>query len=588
MKKLIWLIVSLGTYNLAAQQSLIDSMRIHLKQTPIDSVKQSLYLNLSWEYSFSDLDSAKHFADLGIELAEKRANAQDLASAREMLAIIYDINGSIDEAVTLFLQAATYYEDLNAYDQLSSTYNNIGTLFFNNNQINKAGEYFQKSMEIDVLRGDSAGVGSSLVNMASVANRKGDHLKSYSYLMSAKRIKIGSSDGLTKRAIYEALGFNHIYRNNFDSAASYFEELLQLSREGNDVHSEISTKIGLVQSYMGLEKYQLALNQLREAEQLIEQFPEVYLSRNLMSIASDLFVKLGDFRKAYEYQSLYRAAEDSITKEEGIDKLNELEQKYQSEQRRKEIAELEVENQKSRNERNILILTSTLVVFGALFLFFLLRAKSKSGKVVKKSLEEKEILLKEIHHRVKNNLQVISSLLSLQSRFIEDEKAQEAVNEGQNRVKSMALIHQKLYQRDNLMGVEVLDYIQNLTATLKSAYGVDDEKIEVVYEVEKLNIDVDTLIPIGLILNELISNSFKHAYPEGKNGELKIKLQNLNNQLELVVEDDGVGTTKDLSKSDSFGIRMIKSLAMKLEAQVIYDFKAGFKASLLISNYKLV
>lgn len=556
--------------------------------TTPDSTLQTLFLDLSWEYSFSDLDSAKYFAELGIELAEKRSNGRDLASAREMLAIIHDINGSIDEAVTLFLQVATYYEDRNSFEDLSSTYNNIGTLFFNNNQIDKAAEYFQESMEIDVLRGDSAGVASSLVNLASIGNKNGKYLASHEYLMRAKKIEIRSSDALTKRAIYEALGFNHIYRKNFDSAAFYFEELLVLSKEGNDTQSEISTKIGLIQSYMGLEKYALARDYFEDALQLTEQFPEVYLNRNLLGVGSALFARTGDYKKAYDYQSRFLAAADSITKEEAIDKLNDLEQKYQSEQREKEIAELEVENQKATNQRNILILAAALVVFAAVFLFILLKAKSRSGRIIKKSLDEKETLLREIHHRVKNNLQVISSLLSLQSRFIEDEKAQEAVNEGQNRVKSMALIHQKLYQRDNLMGVEVLDYIQNLTSTLKSAYGINDEKVDIIYDVDKLNIDVDTLIPIGLILNELISNSFKHAFPEGRNGELQIKLKNLKGKLELVVQDDGVGTSKDLSKTDSFGLRMIKSLAMKLEAEVSYDFKSGFAASLSITNYKLV
>lgn len=588
MKKYLWLLSLFLAGSAGAQQSLIDSMRTDLSRNPVDSAKQRLYLDLSWEYSFSDLDSARFFAEKGIQLAQKRFHQQDLASAREMLAIVQDISGSPDEAVVLFLEVATYYEDRNSFEDLSSTYNNIGTLFFNNNQIDKAGEYFSKSMEIDVIRGDSAGVGSSLVNLASVANRNGNHLASYDYLMRAKKIKVETEDALTTRAIYEALGFNHIYRENYDSAAFYFEELLVLSRAVNDVQAEISTKIGLVQSYMGLRKYGRALEYFEEGLSKSAEFPEVYLRRNLYGTGSELFAAIGNYQKAYGFQSQFLAASDSITKEEGIDKLNDLEQKYQSEQQGKEIAELEVENQKAKNQRNILILASVLVVLGAIFLIALLRAKSRSSMVIAKSLSEKETLLKEIHHRVKNNLQVISSLLSLQSRYIEDEKAQEAVNEGQNRVKSMALIHQKLYQHDNLMGVDVLDYVQNLTSALKAAYGIDQEKVEIVYEVEKLSIDVDTLIPIGLILNELISNAFKHAFPEDTSGELLIRLKSIEERLELSVLDDGVGTTKDLSKSDSFGIRMIRSLARKLEAEVKYDQDEGFAASLLIANYKLV
>lgn len=545
-------------------------------------------MDLAWEYSLSNVDTAEYYAKEGIRLAQSRSNERDLASSREMLAIVYDIRGSIEQAVKLFLEVATYYEDQKSYGDLSSTYNNIGTLFFNNNDIDKADEYFVKSMEIDVLRGDSLGVASSMINLASIANRRGDYESAYLYLLRGKRIIGRKPDLWTKRAIYEALGSNHLYKENYDSGAWYFEALLPMSRKSGDKNSELSCTIGLVMSYMGKEDFSQAEKYFQEAEKISVEYADAYQKRNLKGVGSDLFARIGNYEKAYQYLQLHAVAMDSITSNERIDKINELELKYQSEQREKEIAELEIENQKAENQRNILILASGFVILAAVFLIVLLKARTKSNQVIAKSLGEKETLLKEIHHRVKNNLQVISSLLSLQSRYIEDEVAQEAVNEGQNRVKSMALIHQKLYQNDNLMGVEVLDYVQNLTSALRSTYGITSEKVEVNYDVEALNIDVDTIIPIGLILNELISNSFKHAFPDERTGSLIIGLKQKEKTLELTVKDDGVGTTKDVEKSDSFGMRMIRSLAMKLEAEVSYDFSSGSSAVLSITNYKLV
>ncbi|MEP5611215.1 MAG: histidine kinase dimerization/phosphoacceptor domain -containing protein [Cyclobacteriaceae bacterium] len=565
-----------------------DSLHQLLAISSSDSIKQEVLLELSWQYSFSNVDTSEYFARQGIALATERMNQRDLASSKEMLAIIYDIRGSIDESASLYLEVATYYESHHALSELSSTYNNLGTLFFNNDEVEKAGVYFEKSMAIDVSQGDSLGVVASLINLASIANRMGNTRAANQYLMRGKRIVSEISNSWTKRSVYEALANNHFYEKNNDSAVYYYETVIPLSNDAGDTHTELSSMIGLTLTYTSSRNYPKALRIFQRAEIISADHSEAYLTRALYNAGADLFAQMGKFEQAYKYQTHYLAVSDSITKEERIGKINELEQKYQSEQSQKEIAELEIENQKSRNQRNILFLASGLVVLGAAFLIVLLKSKSKSNQVISKSLSEKETLLKEIHHRVKNNLQVISSLLSLQSRYIEDEKAQAAVNEGQNRVKSMALIHQKLYQNNNLLGVEVIDYVKNLTATLKDAYGIDTDRISIDYELDDLKIDVDTIIPIGLILNELISNSFKYAFPDNREGSMRIVLRKLNRELELRVTDDGVGSTKEIEKSNSFGMRMIQSLALKLEARVNFNFEKGADASLLISSFKLV
>ena len=137
---------------------------------------------------------------------------------------------------------------------------------------------------------------------------------------------------------------------------------------------------------------------------------------------------------------------------------------------------------------------------------------------------EREVLLKEIHHRVKNNLQIISSLLNLQARFIKDKSAVDAVQEGRNRVKSMALIHQKLYQQDNIQGINMPEYIENLSRALLTSYKIKGDRITVDRKVDAIYLDIDTAIPLGLIINELLTNSLKYAFPENEKGELKISL----------------------------------------------------------------
>jgi len=576
-------------FNANGQQVLIDSLQKELRTSKPDSIRQQLFLDLSWEYSFSNLDTAEYFARHGINLALERNDEKDLASAREMLAIIYDIRGSIDEAARLFLEAATYYKDQKLYGDLSSTYNNLGTLFFNNDEIDGAGMYFERSMKIDILRGDSLGVASSLINLASIANRNGDHNAGYAYLLRGKKIINKKPNLWTQRAIYEALGYNHLYRHNYDSAAIYFEGLLPLSRSSTDVNSELTCIIGLVMAHTGQNKFGLAKKYFADAERISNQYKEVYLDRNLKSVGSELFAKMGNYEQAYKYQTLYLAAAESITKEERIDKMNELEQKYQSEQREKEIAKLEIENQRATNQRNVYLFIVAVVIVAAAFLILLLRSRSKSTRIISKSLGEKEILLKEIHHRVKNNLQVISSLLNLQAGSLEDDAAAVAVKEGQNRVRSMALIHQKLYNTDDIRGVDIQDYLETLVSELFAVFGIDDEKIKYEVDSQGIKLDIDTVIPLGLILNELITNVLKYAFQKSESGSLQILLHEQEGKLKVVVKDNGCGMDQEaIMSANSFGWKMIKSLSRKLKAEIEIINDEGTTVLLTLYRYKLV
>lgn len=189
------------------------------------------------------------------------------------------------------------------------------------------------------------------------------------------------------------------------------------------------------------------------------------------------------------------------------------------------------------------------------------------------SLKEKEILLKEIHHRVKNNMQVISSLLRLQSDYIQDEKSLELLNESQNRISSMALVHEKLYRSDDLAKILVSDYIKNLTDNIITYFKNCDgnKNIIVSSDVEDISLGVDEAIPCGLIINELITNTFKHAYPNADIGKIDIEFRrNGNENYKLILRDDGVGIPDDVDfkNSNSLGLRLVNTLVKQLHGTV--------------------
>lgn len=214
--------------------------------------------------------------------------------------------------------------------------------------------------------------------------------------------------------------------------------------------------------------------------------------------------------------------------------------------------------------------------------------RKQAEEQIKASLKEKEVLLKEIHHRIKNNLQVISSLLNLQSGYIIDKDAIEMFKESQNRVKSMALIHEKLYQSKDLARIDFAEYIRNLTNYLFRSYGVTSNRIKLKKNVDDVFLGLDTAIPCGLIINELVSNSLKHAFPDGKEGEIHICLFLDNDKFTLIVRDNGVGFPKDLDfrNTESLGLQLVITLVEQLEGTIDLKRSGGTEFKIIFTELK--
>lgn len=189
------------------------------------------------------------------------------------------------------------------------------------------------------------------------------------------------------------------------------------------------------------------------------------------------------------------------------------------------------------------------------------------------------MLLKEIHHRVKNNLMVISSLLSLQSRYIKDEVSKSIFKESQNRARSMALIHELLYRSSDLKRINFGDYIKTLTNELFRMYVTDPDRIKLNINVEDVMLDINTAIPLGLIVNELVSNSMKHAFPNDSKGKIDIEFMLVEGIYSMIVSDNGVGFPKDydLELSDSLGLRIVNSLTEQIDGQIELERTKGTK-----------
>ena len=204
-----------------------------------------------------------------------------------------------------------------------------------------------------------------------------------------------------------------------------------------------------------------------------------------------------------------------------------------------------------------------------------------------KAVKEKELLMRETHHRVKNNLMVISSLLNLQSRYVKDEDALNVLKESRNRANSMALIHERLYSFSDLKNINFGEYVRSLVGDLFKNYAVSTDTVKLELAIEDVQMDVDTAIPIGLILNELVSNSLKYAFPAGK-GTLKIVFKREDENLLLSVKDDGVGISAgiDIKKSDTLGLTLIRGLVEQIGGKLTVDSSHGTEVCVVFQEKK--
>ena len=202
----------------------------------------------------------------------------------------------------------------------------------------------------------------------------------------------------------------------------------------------------------------------------------------------------------------------------------------------------------------------------------------KAHDKLKASLREKEILLREIHHRVKNNLQIMLSLLHLQSFHLENKSTEGVLEDLESRIRAIATVHEKLYQSENLMKIDFREYLQDLAEHLFHSYGPSTGGIELIIDIKDISCGIDTAVPLGLIVSELVSNSFKHAFPDGRTGSIMISFKRiLGDEFELTVGDTGVGMPRDLSEmgSETLGLSLVKSLADQVHAEIRLDRTKG-------------
>lgn len=205
--------------------------------------------------------------------------------------------------------------------------------------------------------------------------------------------------------------------------------------------------------------------------------------------------------------------------------------------------------------------------------------RKKAEEDLIKSLKEKEILLREVHHRVKNNMQIISSLLNLQSQYVHEPKTRDILMDSQGRIKSMSMVHEELYHSPDLSSIKFKEYVEKLVSNIFFSNGVNMNLIHLIINIEEQEIDMDTALPLGLIINEIVTNSIKYAFPGEERGEISIELKSGDQESVLTLADDGIGLPLNikLDNTNTLGLQMVNNLIKQLDGNLKLDRTNGTK-----------
>ena len=519
-----------------------------------------------------------------------------MANVEYQIGNVYAEMGNYEQSTNSYLIAATIDEKIGRIESSAIAYGAIGTNFEKIKQYDQALEYYNKAIQINEAYKDSTKLLNSNNNIGQLYSLQGLHEQAKKYFYKAMSYGTESSNAYELVSLYENLGYVHYLNIAYDSSQYYYDKALEIiNANGNKKQLYlIQHKMGL--NYFKTNEIEKSVKLLKVAFAAVDSLKDIGMKRTIASDLSMVYEYIGQFKKALDFKNIYVALNDSLINQETSTAVAQMTSRFESEKKEAKIKQLELED--TLNETQIQQQKGILSVFGVSLAglgFFLWRLNAQKKRItnqnvlIQTNLSEKELLLKEIHHRVKNNLQVISSLLNIQSRQVKDEKAKEAIQEGRSRVHSMSLIHQKLYKKDNLTGVDMRDYLEDLSQDLFATYNVSNTAIDLTIDVDNIILDVETVIPIGLIVNELLSNVLKYAFPNNQQGKLNVSLKEVENRLNLIVSDNGIGLTQQQkeTKDDTFGHSLIKAFKNKLDAEVLVDGTNGTTVQVLINKYKM-
>ena len=541
-------------------------------------------------------------------------------------------NGRLNEAKTALLKAFQFNEATEDWVNLATCCDILCYLYDVQGNSADATKMAYEYLKINEKIGDKDAISHATHMLASNYLALGNHAEALKYFKQGLQVSRETGNKIEQIQHSIDIGWIYLMEQKFDLAKPYHLEALALAKEFNDAQLLANShfKMGIYQqvtkeyqqaneNFFLAEGYYKAISNKQDLALLYAHMGAVFTQQRKFALAKHYFEKsksiyaglnsklsmtayyegkekldstMGNWEEAYKNFKEFVAIRDSSNTKESLQKLVGSQLEYENEkkeaiakaaQEKKDLLAME-EIKRQRNIRNASFAILLAVLLFSLVALYQRNKLAKEKRRSDKLVMEKELLLREIHHRVKNNLEVVSSLLALQSAQIDDPHTKDAMQEGQNRVQSIGIVHQKLYQGANLGAIEMKDYFINLSENILDSFGAD-ERVTIECAMDTLDVDIDTAVPLGLIVNELLTNTLKYAFPENREGKVVIKLhQQKNGLLQLEVSDNGVGKT-EITHGTGFGGQLVSLLTQQLNGTMkeevangtkfIFEFKTG-------------
>lgn len=410
-----------------------------------------------------------------------------------------------------------------------------------------------------------------------------------------KNAKLSADNEFTIGLIEGNIGQSLMKLNQFEKAVPLLKKDVAGSKGINNFHNAGISQLEISRCYLALKKFDLSKKYLDSADVLLKDIDDYNTKLNVIKQYATYYNETGASAVAIKYYKNYISVKDSLEAQNNLKELlsaqvaNQVDEKERLiNENQKNIKQKNIEVSKQKTIRNALVFCGLVLIVVVIFISVqlkkannrkqLLEIKNKQietrNEIINKSLVEKDLLIKEVHHRVKNNLQIISSLMKLQAAKSNNEEVKTSLNEAQDRINSMALLHQLLYRNNDMTSLLFNEYLDGLVAQISSGFALTNKNITLKTNFVELELDLDTAIPLGLITNELVSNAYKHAF-HGKEGIITVELTKLvKNTYQLKVGDngDGLPANFDLNSNGSLGLDIVCILSEQINAELkIYN-----------------
>lgn len=576
-----------------------------------DKKDAKLYANAYYSlgnylYYNSELDSAVVYLDKSISYVNDKTMPFLRASNLMTKSAIIRKKGNIPLALATMLDSKRALDKIDTmsldepqrrkFKGESSVLNNSLANFYNQmEEFDKATNYYENAYQASLAL-------KSYVNAGIIISNKGElFLNQGQYSEALRLYKEGKQLKEQGKAPMRFIMSSVLNIGNAHSKLKNYEEALLNLNAAHDYYDEagLTENLTISKNYRGhlffkTKNYDLAIQDCKNAKDLAISAGNLGLTSEACDCLSKAYKAIGKYDKALENYQLLTQTNDSIFNENNIKKQTQQEMQYEFNKTEELNAiALEAKERESTLYSYLAVLGLVLALVSGFFFYKNKKTNIKLAKqksLLEATVDEKNVLLKETHHRVKNSFQIVSSLLYLQSENAVDKEAKIAIREAENRVRSMVLIHQKLYNKDELVGINTKDYFNDLVNDIFESHQFKSELITFQLDVEPLVLDVETITPVGLILNELIVNALKHAFKEvTPESQINIQFHKKGEDLVLKVKDNGQGFEGEI-KNTSFGITLIKALSKKLKASLDYSSipNNGTEATLHIKKFNLL